>query len=80
MDAIVWRLDVFAFAFALFIAVFSSFVSCRLDVFVCCCLSLSFNSRPETQEVLTVVAGGVIMSGLGIVAALLLNSHRRNNV
>ena len=33
----------------------------------------------ETQEVLTVVAGGVMMSGLGIVAALLLNSHRRNN-
>ncbi|CAM9608877.1 unnamed protein product [Scytosiphon promiscuus] len=34
-------------------------------------------ARRKTREVLTVVAGGVMMSGFGVVAALLLNSHRR---
>lgn len=46
---------------------------------LCHCLWLSLDSGPETQEVLTVVAGGVMMSGLGVVAALLLNSHRRRS-
>lgn len=31
----------------------------------------------EAKDVMTVVAGGLMMSGLGVIAALLINSRRR---